>query len=331
LLPLVLFFPAYIFAEMNGGGWTAHWYVNIFVTADSLIHLVVINIIVGSALYIIFKDFSLSLENDNTIYGFIYSFGFVIFLIAYMHFPISYFKLMFFVLMFFCFKMSNLSLSYLLLLCVAVFELLNNSYRWPIIFFMLIVTAGIRYGVVKSVLIISFGIVLSVIALNPIKHGNFDIQINPLQVVSSVTNHLNPIYMAAEFFYDLDIEGTVVLVEAIPLAKSITGFEGLIKDAENEVALPDGGDFGSSSNSINNYVGYLLLAILVVSVKFLMKVRPLNQVLFFYFLSMGPLFFRRSLLNVMNDIIVITIFTVFFYLLFSFLANNYSKSIVKKC
>jgi len=325
ILPIIIYFPAFLFASYNGGGWWAHWFVDIYVTSDAVLNVFLINLFFGVSFYLLFRDRYVTLEDNKNLFGIISSVGCSLFFASFLHFPVAYFKLLFFVLMFVSLKKSWVLLSYALLSCVAISELVLYGGRWAIIFCLVIFTAGIKYGTVKSLLIVVFGLILSVIVLNPIKHGIYDLKLDVFETVNTISGHLSPIYMAAQFFYEEDFSNIDVLSESLPLGKSLTGSGGLIKAAENAVDLPDQADFGSSSSSINDVFGFLWCVLFVIAIKFINKIKFINEVVFFYFISMGPMFFRRSLLNLINDVIVIIAFASTIYFIFYFLVKYFPR------
>lgn len=328
VLPFVIFFPALLFSVSNGGGWNAHWFIDIYITSEMLLYNLAINLLFGFCIYNIFKKLKVDFHRGKGLKGVLYSVAFSVFLLCYIHFPISYFRLFFFVLMFFSLKYSALNVSLILLGLIGLFELFFFSYRWPIILFMVIITCFYNYKIFKSFSITILGIILSVVVLNPLKHGDFNLQISVVDVVDVVFTHLNPIYMSSQFFYNLSLESYEVIAEAIPLAKLFTGSVGLIQLAENYVDLPNGSDFGSSSTSVKSLSGIIFVIFFLAILKFLSKIYILNSILFFYFIIMGPLFFRRSILNLINDVIVISAITIFLYLLLSIIKKRSKKFIL---
>lgn len=329
LLPLLIYTPGYFFAIFNGGSFKAHWYIDLLIEERMLLFVLFANLIIGICIHYSFKNLKIVFYKNKDVSSYLYSLLFLISMISYVHFPFSYLKLFFFVSSYFFLIRSSLRLSLISLLIYAICELIFGEFRWPIVFFIILLSSFYKYGILSSLFVIFFGMLFSVLVLNPIKHGNYEFDLQFSNIAIEIFNHLNPIFISAQFFYQLQVDSLALISESIPLAKSLLGYDGIISIAENAVDLPNAADFGSSSSSLSTYYVFSYVLFFLILLYFLSKIRLLNQILFFYFLSMGPLFFRRSFLNFINDIIVISIFTIliysFFYLLLKLKVSSISS------
>ena len=320
-VPLVVYLPGLIFAYLNGGGWNAHWFIDIYVTTEALVHLIMLNLALGLFFYWHFKKLKIEIHDSNKPAGYFRSFLCALLFLAYLEISIFYLKIPLFLLFYLALRSTNFKTTALLLLLIALFELVENSYRWPIIFLLVLATSFLNYGPLRSVLFSIIGLFFAALLLNPIKHGVLPSYSSPLSMILETAAHLNPYYMATQYFYELEISKIDMIAETIPLGKSIFDTPGLIHHLESNLSLPNDADFGSSSNSSASAIGYILIFLFILLFTFLRTMQPIFQPMFFYFLAMGPLYFRRSILNLINDSIVLMFFSILFFLTFVLLRH----------
>lgn len=205
--------------------------------------------------------------------------------------------------------------SLLVLIIISLYELLFNNNRFPVIYTFLIFYLpylnNLSYK--KLIIYVVCSILFLVYILQPLRSG-----VLPFSTQTRFTSlyylytHLNPIYIGAYLSYELNFTIDILLSEIIPFAKNFLNFESVI-DRIADVGLPNAIidsniRHGSNSAMYFHFYGFLIVAITLIIIKYLMKklnIKLIYNSVLIYLIVQGPYFVRRAIGSFLLDIILI--------------------------
>ncbi|WP_027390044.1 hypothetical protein [Chrysiogenes arsenatis] len=220
--------------------------------------------------------------------------------------------------------MANISISKmfaLLLLIVSFLVLILFEQRTLLVLVSIIVfikfIASRTYF--QLFLLVLFAIFMLVYVLQPLRYGQipFSEYQNVTMALGYLYQHLSPVYYTAYLANSIDFSTVKLLVEFIPLGKSIFGEPGAAEFISQQGLagsfLDEGLRLGSNSSMYFSIIGIPILLFIVSIIKFeieFLKSKILTNSILLYLVVQGSFFIRRSFASYMIDILLITFWVV---------------------
>lgn len=320
LVAPILFYGIPYFVALNSGGVLhLHFFETFSIPASTFYQAVLIHAFLGFCLKGLFihKRITLTYNSTNSI---IYQFFITCLFIATLFIPVSYLTVFIFpVFIYFVASYRPNFLGFICLYCVAIICLLFYYDRYPIVLVSLIVIMPHLHNssFIKVIMLSLFGICILVFILQPLRAG-----LSPFGFASIFYfyKHMHPIYIGAHTFLVHEFSYAQLLVEALPLFKSISGSASAIQIIDQTYLPSNSPSLGSNSTMYFNLLGLILIVSLVCLYKFFFSIANslfLNNALVMYLYIHAPYFVRRSIGTFLIDILVLlvvgAIMTMFIY------------------
>jgi len=308
LIPLV-FFGIPIVLKILDIDFKFHYYVTITPTLNELLTILLGYLIIGIFINYIIDLSAFNLQKySKTYHNIIIVLSFMFWI-----FSFSYLKMIAFPI--FIYLVANYKLKTplkVVLVLISFFAIILLSERYSFVVIMLLVFKDniLKSRILKLAILSIFAISLLVFVLEPLKVGTLVSQYE--YDITGIIIHLQPLYISNFVAYRFDNSIPSLLIESLPLFKSLFSSISVVDKIGYEVlpswAYSSGSRLGSSSSmffSVNGIVALvILLTPITVALKEINSFKVRNSILMYLFL-MSPYFVRRSISSFIVDIILL--------------------------